>query len=42
MMNIHLAVPNERRIRELEGLIERAGERVAHLEALPPNNMGKP
>ena len=41
MMNTHFAVPNERRTRELEGLIERAEERVAHLEALPPNNMGK-
>ena len=36
MTNTHLAVPNERRIRELEGFIERVDERVAHLETLPP------
>jgi hypothetical protein len=40
-MNTHPTVPNERRIRELEGSIGRAEERVAQLEAVPPNTMGK-
>ena len=41
MTNTHLAMPNERRIRELEGFIERVEERVAHLGTLPPDTLGK-
>jgi hypothetical protein len=40
-MNTQSAVSNERRVRELEGLIQRAELRVTHLEALPPDTMGK-
>ena len=36
-----IAVPHEKRIRELEARIARAQERIAQLEALPPTNTGK-